>query len=162
MQKKISNDKKQYLKSGLFEDYILFVIGVLRSAGMLEDFMSFIIWLHESNIDFFWIIIWVSYFCYGVAIADIWHNNCDNATIIELLIEENKLTENIIKKFLSGEIRFEDILEEILAEEVRLEDLLQEQQLYFDIIGFCVFVEWLFIINLLIIKLDLLLKNNEK
>jgi len=43
MQKKISNDKKQYLKSGLFEDYILFVIGVLRSAGMLEDFMSFII-----------------------------------------------------------------------------------------------------------------------
>jgi len=40
MQKKISNDKKQYLKSGLFEDYILFVIGVLRSN---EDFMSFII-----------------------------------------------------------------------------------------------------------------------
>jgi len=61
----------------------------------------------------------------------------------------------ILEKIKSKELK----LNEMLTENLRLEELLQEQQFYVNIIGFCVFLEWLFIINLFLIKLKLLLKK---
>jgi len=121
-------NNKQYLKAGWFDDF----------------FLSNILYVNESDIDFSWINIWFSYVYIGVVIADLWHD-FDSALTTKLIIEKIKLEE----------IR----LKEILSEEIRLEDLLQEQQFYVNIIGFCIFLEWLFIIHLLIIKLDLLLKK---